>query len=244
MSLYTDYLEQIETRKGQDLHPKPIEDAPLVQELIALISTPSHEHREQALDFFIRNTLPGTTSAAGAKAQFLKEVVLGTVNVPEITPAFAFELLSHMKGGPSVRVLLDLALGNDDDIAQQAASVLKTQVFLYDADTDRLKAAHEAGSAIATDILQSYVQAEFFTLLPEVDETVQVVTFVIAVIADSPTRLHSAERTSPLCSRGIPRRTARRACRRPALPSGRHGLTSIRAVGSPQSKHQGSGNRA
>ena len=68
-------------------------------------------------------------------------------------------------------------------------------------------------------------------------------TFVIAVMADFPTRLHSAERTSPLCSRGIPRRTARRACRRPALPSGQHGLTSIRAVGSPQSKHQGSGNR-
>ena len=181
MSLYTDYLAQIETRKGENLHPKPIEDAALVQELIARITTSGHEHREQALDFFIRNTLPGTTSAAGAKAQFLKDVVLGAVTVPEITPAFAFELLSHMKGGPSVRVLLDLALGSDDAIAQQAAAVLKTQVFLYDADTDRLKTAHEAGNAVATGILQSYAQAEFFTQLPEVDETVQVVTFVVAV---------------------------------------------------------------
>ena len=68
-------------------------------------------------------------------------------------------------------------------------------------------------------------------------------TFVISVIAGSPTRLHCAQRTSSLCSRGIPRRTARTTCRRPELPSGRRGLTSIRAVGSPQSKHQGSGNR-
>ena len=181
MSLYTDYLAQIETRKGQGLHPKPIEDAALVEELIAQITAPGNPHREQSLDFLIRNTLPGTTSAAGVKAQFLKDIVLGTVTVPEITPAFAFELLSHMKGGPSVRVLLDLALGSDAAIAQQAAAVLKTQVFLYDADTDRLKAAHEAGHALATDLLQSYAKAEFFTELPAVDETVKVVTYVVAV---------------------------------------------------------------
>jgi aconitate hydratase 2/2-methylisocitrate dehydratase len=35
-----------------------------------------------------------------------------------------------MKGGKSIEVLLDLALGNDENIAKQAAEVLKTQVFL------------------------------------------------------------------------------------------------------------------
>ena len=42
-----------------------------------------------------------------------------------------------MKGGPSIEVLLDLVLG-DEAIAREAAVVLKTQVFLYEADTDRL----------------------------------------------------------------------------------------------------------
>ena len=51
-----------------------------------------------------------------------------------------------MKGGPSVRVLLDLALGMMKGIANQAAEVLKTQVFLYEADTDRLEEAFKAGS--------------------------------------------------------------------------------------------------
>jgi len=181
MSLYTDYLDQIETRKGQGLHPKPIEDAEMVECLIEQIRDVDHEHREGSLHFFIYNTLPGTTSAAGVKAQFLKEVILGTEELDEITPDFAFEMLSHMKGGPSVEVLIDLVLCDDPAIADQAAAVLKTQVFLYEADTDRLEAAHKNGHARSTDILHSYAKAEFFTELPPVDEVIQVVTYVTAV---------------------------------------------------------------
>ena len=180
MSLYSKYLDDIAKRQTQGLHPKPIEDADLLSEVIAQIKDTGHEHRADSLQYFIYNTLPGTTSAAGAKAAFLKAIILGEETVEEITPAFAFELLSHMKGGPSVEVLLDLALGDDAAIAEQAAEVLKTQVFLYDADTDRLAAAHQAGNAVATDILQSYAQAEFFTQLPEPEETIQVVTYVAA----------------------------------------------------------------
>ena len=51
-----------------------------------------------------------------------------------------------MKGGPSIEVLLDLALGNDSNIAKQAADVLKTQVYLYDADMARIKDAFEKGN--------------------------------------------------------------------------------------------------
>jgi len=83
-----------------------------------------------------------------------------------------------MKGGPSIEVLLDLALGNDAAIAKQAAEVLKTQVFLYDADTDRLKEAFKNGNTIAKEIIESYAKAEFFTKLPEVAEEIKVVTFI------------------------------------------------------------------
>ena len=181
MSLYQDYLKQIEARKEQGLHPKPIEDGDMVEALIAQIKDTGHEHRADSLNFFIYNVLPGTTEAAGVKAPFLKKIVVGDEVVEEITPALAFELLSHMKGGPSVEVLLDLALGDDEAIAKQAAEVLKTQVFLYEADTDRLEEAHKAGHALATEILQSYASAEFFTELPDVEETIQVVTYVTAV---------------------------------------------------------------
>ncbi len=180
MSLYTDYINEIETRKEQGLNPKPIDNGALVREIVGQIKDAQSPHRADSLNFFIYNTLPGTTSAAGEKAKFLKEIILGDAEVEEISVAFAFELLSHMKGGPSVEVLLDLALGDDADIAGQAAEVLKTQVFLYDADTDRLASAYAAGNAQAKDILESYAKAEFFTKLPDIDEEIEVVTYVAA----------------------------------------------------------------
>ncbi|MDQ6527568.1 bifunctional aconitate hydratase 2/2-methylisocitrate dehydratase [Flavobacterium sp. LHD-85] len=178
MNIYQDYLQEIEERKNQGLHPKPIDGAELLSEIIAQIKDVDNANREDSLKFFIYNTLPGTTSAAGEKAKFLKEIILGQSVVKEITPAFAFELLSHMKGGPSIEVLLDLALGNDAAIAQQAADVLKTQVFLYDADTDRLKEAFKAGNSFAKEIIESYAKAEFFTKLPEIAEEIKVVTYI------------------------------------------------------------------
>jgi aconitate hydratase 2/2-methylisocitrate dehydratase len=178
MNIYKDYIKEIEERKTQGLHPKPIDGAELLGEIIAQIKDSNNEYREDSLKFFIYNTLPGTTSAAGVKARFLKEIILGESLVEEIAPAYAFELLSHMKGGPSIEVLLDLALGDDVSIAKQAAEVLKTQVFLYDADTDRLKEAFKSGNEIAREILESYAKAEFFTKLPDVPEEIDIVTFI------------------------------------------------------------------
>jgi aconitate hydratase 2 / 2-methylisocitrate dehydratase len=178
MNAYQEYIKEIEERKTQGLHPKPIDGAELLSEIIAQIKDNGNEYREDSLKFFIYNTLPGTTSAAAEKAKFLKEIILGQETVAEITPAFAFELLSHMKGGPSIIALLDLALGNDLSIAKQAADVLKTQVYLYDADMDRLKQAYLNGNAVAKEILESYAKAEFFTKLPEVEEEIKVVTFI------------------------------------------------------------------
>ena len=180
MSLYTDYLNEIEERKSQDLSPKPIEGGALLAEIISQIRDVDNEHREDSLKFFIYNTLPGTTSAAVEKAKFLKEIILGGAAVEEIQPSFAFELLSHMKGGPSVEVLLDLALGDDTSIAAQAADVLKTQVYLYDADMERLAKAHKDGNAVAKELLESYANAEFFTNLPDIEDEIKVVTYVAA----------------------------------------------------------------
>lgn len=178
MNIYQDYIQEIEERKGQGLNPKPIDGAELLGEIIEQIKDLNNEYRQDSLNFFIYNVVPGTTSAAGTKAKFLKEIILGQSEVKEITPDFAFELLSHMKGGPSIEVLLDLALGDHTSIAKQAGDVLKTQVYLYEADTDRLKEAFKNGNPIAIEILKSYAQAEFFTSLPEVVEEIKVVTYI------------------------------------------------------------------
>src|SRR6478736_3055879 len=110
MHLYQDYLAEIEERKAAGLHPKPIDGAELLAEIIAQIKDPSNEHRKQSLDFLIYNTLPGTTSAAGEKAAFLGKIFLGNSVGEEFPPPFAFELLSPMRGGASTQTLLNPAL--------------------------------------------------------------------------------------------------------------------------------------
>ena len=190
MNIYEDYIKEIEERKVQGLEPKPIDNRELLFEIITEIKDLDSSIRKKSIDFFIYNVLPGTTSAAGIKAAFLKEIILGEISLEEITPQFAFELLSHMKGGPSIKILLDLALGDKVNISKEATKVLKTQVFLYDADTERLKVAYKNGSDIAKEILKSYAKAEFFTKLPEVEEEIKIVTY-IAGIGDISTDLLS-----------------------------------------------------
>jgi len=178
MSHYTEYIKEIEERKAQDLNPKPIDCGELLAEIISQIKDSENEHRDQSLNFLIYNILPGTTDAARVKADFLQEIILGKVSIKEISPTFAFELLSHMKGGPSVEVLLNLALSDQASTAKEAAEVLKTQVFLYEADMEKLETAFNDGNEIAKEILESYAEAEFFTKLPEVSEKIEVVTYV------------------------------------------------------------------
>ena len=178
MSLYAAYLDEITARKAQGLSPKPIDDAGLTQEIIAQI--------------MMRGTLTGPIACiissiircpapqcGWRESAVLKQIILGEETVDEISVDFAFELLSHMKGGPSVEVLLDVALGDDAGLAVKAAEVLKTQVFLYEADTDRLKAAFEAGNDRQA-LLESYAEAEFFTGLPDIEDEIKVVTYIAA----------------------------------------------------------------
>jgi aconitate hydratase 2/2-methylisocitrate dehydratase len=180
MELYKKYLDEIESRKKQSLKPKPIDDRSLLKEIISHIKDNKSEYRKDCLNYFIYNTLPGTTSAAEEKAIFLKEIISNKISIDEISIDFAFEQLSHMKGGPSVKVLLDFALGEDIVLATKAFDVLKTQVFLYDADTSRIEEAFKKGNNIAKQLLESYAKAEFFTNLPEIEEEIEVVTYVAA----------------------------------------------------------------
>ena len=181
MNLYSEYLNEIREREKIDLDPKPIDNAELLSEIIEQIKDINHKHRNDSLKFLFYNVLPGTTSAAAVKASFLKEIILGNSIIEEISISFAFELLSHMKGGPSIEVLIDIALSEDDSLAKEAANVLKMQVFLYESDTDRLQKAFKKGNTIAKQIIESYSKAEFFTKLPDLPEEINLVTFVAGI---------------------------------------------------------------
>ena len=180
MKLIETYFKEIEDRKTQGLSAKPIESGELVKELIREIKSLSSNNRKLALKLIIYNVLPGTTSAAHEKALFLENVIYKRFIVKEITEDFAFELLSHMRGGPSINVLLNIALGKDQHLAKKASEVLKTQVFLYDTDIKKIEIALNKQNSIAKELLESYSKAEFFTKLPDIEEEIKIVTYVAA----------------------------------------------------------------
>ena len=70
---YPEYLKEIEERESQGLSPKPIDRADLLAEIITQIKDTSNEHRNASIDFFIFNTLPGTTPQQEKKQAFLKK---------------------------------------------------------------------------------------------------------------------------------------------------------------------------
>ncbi len=181
MTNYKDYIKEIENRKAEGLNPKPIDDGNLLSQIIDYIKDKNHANHNDSVNFFIYNVIPGTTSAASIKAAFLKDIILCHHKIEQISPNFAFELLSHMKGGPSVEVLIDLALGDNNSNSTKATSVLKNQVFLYESDMKRLEDAYLIGNKQAKEILNSYLNAEFFTKLPNIDEEINVVAYVAGV---------------------------------------------------------------
>ena len=164
MSSFIKYLDEIKEREELGLSPKPIDDGDLLKEIISNILDEKGKYHSQSLNFFIYNVLPGTTSASKIKSIFLKEIILGNHKIESISIDFAFELLSHMKGGPSIEVLLDLALEKDSIYSNQALDVLKTQVFLYEADMERIERAYKKGNLVAEELLLSYSKQNFLLI--------------------------------------------------------------------------------
>ena len=124
MKKFAEYQNEIKLRKTEHLKAKPISDGDLIDEIVAIVDDNTSEHYADAVSYLIYNVLPGTTKAAERKSAFLKSIILGERSVDEISPNFAFELLSHMKGGSSIEVLLDLVLCEDIVISTRAVEIL------------------------------------------------------------------------------------------------------------------------
>ena len=99
MTLYDTYVAEIAARAKQGLQPKPIDDGALTAELITHITDAGSAHSKDCLHYLIYNTLPGTTSAAGVKAGFLKDIILKQTKQLSTNPPITWLVLPQ-----SVRV--------------------------------------------------------------------------------------------------------------------------------------------
>ena len=121
MSIYQDYIKEIDERKTKGLAPLPIDGSELLSEIISQIKDTGNEHRADSLNFFIYNTLPGTTAAAGVKAEFLKAIILGEAVVEEIT-----EVVSEDSAAPT-QELQDEALEQEETVPTAESQTVDAQ---------------------------------------------------------------------------------------------------------------------
>ena len=66
MSLYKEYIKEIEERKGEGLHPKPIDGGDLLSEIITQIKDENQEDRDASINFFIYNVLLEATQPSSS----------------------------------------------------------------------------------------------------------------------------------------------------------------------------------
>ena len=88
MNLYNEYIKEIEERKGQGLHPKPIDSADLLNEIIAQIKDTNNANREDCLKFL--SIIHCQNNSRRCKSKIFKRTILGQEAVAEITPTFCF----------------------------------------------------------------------------------------------------------------------------------------------------------
>ena len=169
------YRDHVAERAALGIPPLPL-DAKQVAALIELIKSPPAGEAELLMELLTHRVPPGVDDAAKVKASFLSAVAHGDVNVALISRAKATELLGTMVGGYNVKPLIDLL--DHADVAALAAQALKKTLLMFDFFHDvAIKA--QAGNAMAKEVMQSWADAEWFTVRPEVPRCIPVTVFKV-----------------------------------------------------------------
>ena len=169
------YRDHVAERAALGIPPLPL-DAKQVAALIELIKSPPAGEAEFLMDLLTHRVPPGVDDAAKVKASFLSAVAHGDLSVALISRAKATELLGTMVGGYNVKPLIDLL--DHAEVAALAAQALKKTLLMFDFFHDvAIKA--QAGNAMAKEVMQSWADAEWFTVRPEVPRCIPVTVFKV-----------------------------------------------------------------
>ncbi len=169
------YRDHVAERAALGIPPLPL-DAKQVAALIELIKSPPAGEAEFLMDLLTHRVPPGVDDAAKVKASFLSAVAHGDLSVALISRAKATELLGTMVGGYNVKPLIDLL--DHADVAALAAQALKKTLLMFDFFHDvAIKA--QTGNAMAKEVMQSWADAEWFTVRPEVPRCIPVTVFKV-----------------------------------------------------------------
>ena len=169
------YRQHVAERAALGIPPLPL-TAQQTAEVIELLKTPPAGEDAFLLDLLTHRVPPGVDDAAKVKASFLSAVAHGDVQVALISKAKATELLGTMVGGYNVKPLIDLL--DSADVAREACNALKKTLLMFDFFHDVAEKA-TAGNKFASEVIDSWSKAEWFTTRPEVASKITVTVFKV-----------------------------------------------------------------
>ncbi|MBD2527675.1 bifunctional aconitate hydratase 2/2-methylisocitrate dehydratase [Nostoc sp. FACHB-133] len=188
------YRKHVAERAALGIPPLPL-DAKQTSELCELLKNPPKGQEEILLHLLSDRVSPGVDPAAYVKAGFLTAIAKEEITSPLIAPIEAVQLLGTMIGGYNVQSLIDLlqlptvsvsdssetplVMGGQgkEPIAAYAANALSKILLVYDAYHDVLELSKT--NPFAKRVIDSWAEAEWFTLRPTVPEAITVTVFKV-----------------------------------------------------------------
>ena len=170
------YRKHVEERAAQGIPPQPL-NAEQTAGLVELLKNPPAGEEAYLLDLLENRIPPGVDEAAYVKAGFLSAIVKGEASSPLVDKLKAVKLLGLMQGGYNIETLV--ALLDDADLAEEAATQLKHTLLVFDAFHD-IKEKADAGNANAKAVLESWANAEWFLNKPEVPNVITNTVFKVS----------------------------------------------------------------
>ncbi|MEH2447781.1 MAG: bifunctional aconitate hydratase 2/2-methylisocitrate dehydratase [Nostoc sp.] len=188
------YRKHVAERAALGIPPLPL-DAKQTSELCELLKNPPKGQEEILLHLLSDRVSPGVDPAAYVKAGFLTAIAKKEITSPLISRIEAVQLLGTMIGGYNVQSLIDLlqfptvsvsdssetplVMGGQgkEPIAAYAANALSKILLVYDAYHDVLELSKT--NPFAKRVIDSWAEAEWFTIRPTVPEAITVTVFKV-----------------------------------------------------------------
>jgi aconitate hydratase 2 / 2-methylisocitrate dehydratase len=188
------YRQHVAERGQFGIPPLPL-DAKQTSELCELLKNPPKGQEEVLLHLLSDRISGGVDPAAYVKAGFLTAIAKKEITSPLVSRIEAVQLLGTMIGGYNVQSLIDLlqfptvslsdssetplVMGGQgkEPIAAYAANALSKILLVYDAFHDVLELSKT--NPFAKRVIDSWAEAEWFTMRPTVPEAITVTVFKV-----------------------------------------------------------------
>ncbi|MEA5624092.1 bifunctional aconitate hydratase 2/2-methylisocitrate dehydratase [Nostoc sp. UHCC 0251] len=188
------YRKHVAERAALGIPPLPL-DAKQTSELCELLKNPPKGQEEILLHLLSDRVSPGVDPAAYVKAGFLTAIAKNEITSPLVSRIEAVQLLGTMVGGYNVQSLIDLlqwltvsvsdssetplVMGGQgkEPISAYAANALSKILLVYDAYHDVLELSKT--NPFAKRVVDSWAEAEWFTMRPTVPEAITVTVFKV-----------------------------------------------------------------